>query len=145
MQATQPHQQPGGWHIRLSRNEKGQGIIEMVLILPVILLIMAGIFDFGRVIHAYVVVVNAAREAAFAGATAQMSDSELQTFMDDELARGGVSSGTATSVIAYALKGIPPKQTLVIDLSYEVPLVVLILPFSDITVTSHAEMITFWN
>ncbi|MBI3958867.1 MAG: pilus assembly protein [Chloroflexi bacterium] len=145
MAATPPYRQPSGWRVLLGRHERGQSLVEMAIIMPVILLIMAGVFDFGRVIYAYVVVVNATREAAIAGAAAQMSDSELRTFMDDELARGGVNSGSAASVIAYTDKGSPPKQTLIIDLSYEIPLVIFVLPFSTVTVTSHAEMITFWN
>ena len=113
--------------------------------MPVLLIIMAGVFDFGLVLHSYVVVVNAAHEAAIAGAAVEMSDNELRALMNDELARGGINNGTATSVIAYADKGDPAQQNLMIDLSYEVPLHILVLPISTVTVKSHAEMMTFWN
>jgi Flp pilus assembly protein TadG len=145
MQTIQPYQHSADWPVWPGRQERGQSLVETAIIMPVILIIMAGVFDFGLVLHAYVVVVNAAREAAIAGAAAQMSDDELRTFMDGELARGGINNGTATSDITYADKGDPAEQNLMIDLSYEIPLAILVLPISTVTVTSHAEMMTFWD
>lgn len=41
---------------------RGQSLVEFSLILPLILLILFGVFDFGRAIYAYNTVSNAARE-----------------------------------------------------------------------------------
>jgi Flp pilus assembly protein TadG len=41
---------------------RGQNLVEFALILPVFLLLLVGIFDFGRAIYAYNTVNNAARE-----------------------------------------------------------------------------------
>jgi len=41
---------------------RGQSLVEFALILPVLLLTLMGIFDFGRAIFAYNAVSNAARE-----------------------------------------------------------------------------------
>lgn len=136
----QPRPAPG----RLGQEERGQSLIEMAIIMPLVLIVMAGLFDFGRVVHTYVVVVNAAREAAIAGAIEQMSNSDLIAYMNEELGRGGVNRGTPTATIAYADKGSPAVRTLTIGLSYEVPLVISILPFTTVTVQSQAEMVTFW-
>lgn len=46
------------------RREAGQSMVEVAFVLPVLLLILLGIFDFGRAIYAYNTVANAAREAA---------------------------------------------------------------------------------
>jgi len=46
------------------RNYKGQSLIEMALILPVILLIIMAIVDFGLLFNSYMVINNAAREGA---------------------------------------------------------------------------------
>ena len=116
----------------------------MVLILPLLLLIMAGVFDFGRVLHAYVVVENAAREAAFAGAVEELSDTDIRNLIDAELQRGGVSGGTAASTITYQSKGSPPVQTIAINLTYDFPLTILVLPISSVTVEAQTETITFW-
>jgi Flp pilus assembly protein TadG len=144
METLQTDQQIDGQRAWSSKEEKGQAMIEMVLIMPLILLIMAGVIDFGRVIHAYVVVVNAAREAAFAGAVEQVSDSDLVTLIADELQRGGVTEGTATSTITYQSQGSPTAQTINVDISYEFPLITLVLPFPSVTVQTQTETVTFW-
>jgi hypothetical protein len=46
------------------RRQAGQSLVETALVLPVLLLILMGIFDFGRAIFAFNTVSNAAREAA---------------------------------------------------------------------------------
>lgn len=144
MQTTPAGQQPNGWKIRLSGQETGQAIIEMALILPLILLIMAGVFDFGRVLHAYVVVENAAREAAFAGAVEQLSDTNIRDLINDELQRGGISGGTVASTITYQSKGSPSAQTILVNLTYDFPLTILVLPISSVTVRAQTETVTFW-
>jgi hypothetical protein len=45
-------------------NQKGQDLVEFALILPLFLLIIMMIFDFGRAVYYYSVVHNAAREGA---------------------------------------------------------------------------------
>lgn len=44
--------------------QRGQGLVEIALVLPLLLLIFMGIFDFGRAVFAYNTATNAAREAA---------------------------------------------------------------------------------
>lgn len=42
---------------------KGQSLVEFALVLPVLLLVVLGILDFGRAIYAYTTVADAARQA----------------------------------------------------------------------------------
>jgi PKD repeat protein len=44
--------------------QKGQGLVEFALILPLLLLMFFGIIEFGRIFQAYLTVQHAAREAA---------------------------------------------------------------------------------
>jgi len=46
------------------RKERGQSLTEFALILPVLVLLVMAILDFGRAVYAYSVVANAAREGA---------------------------------------------------------------------------------
>lgn len=46
------------------RRDRGQGLVEFALILPVLLLVLMGLFDFGRAIFAFNAISNAAREGA---------------------------------------------------------------------------------
>jgi Flp pilus assembly protein TadG len=44
--------------------KKGQSIVETALILPIIILILTGIIDFGLLFNNYLVITNVSREAA---------------------------------------------------------------------------------
>jgi hypothetical protein len=46
------------------KSEKGQSLVEFALLLPVLLLLIFGILDFGRILHAYISIDHAGREAA---------------------------------------------------------------------------------
>jgi len=49
------------------RRERGQELVEFALILPLLLLLMVGIFEFGYVVFAYNTLSNAVREGARLG------------------------------------------------------------------------------
>lgn len=48
----------------VGRSFRGQTLVEFALVLPLLVLILVGIFDFGRAIYAFNTVNNAAREGA---------------------------------------------------------------------------------
>ncbi len=48
----------------MERDEHGQSMVEFALILPVLILLVAGIFDLGRAFYATITITNAAREGA---------------------------------------------------------------------------------
>ena len=52
--------------------DRGQGLVEFAVVIPVILLMFLGIFDFGRAIFAFNTVANAAREGARVAAVDQV-------------------------------------------------------------------------
>ena len=51
----------------VSHREDGQTLVEFALILPIFILLLMGIFDFGRAIYAYNTINNAARQAVRVG------------------------------------------------------------------------------
>ena len=53
--------------LSFDRNSRGQTLVEFALILPIFILLLVGIFDFGRAIYAYNTISNAAREAVRVG------------------------------------------------------------------------------
>ena len=63
---------------RRNRSESGQAIIEMALTLPLLLLVVFGIFDFGFMFQRYEVVTNAAREGARLGVLPDYSEAEAE-------------------------------------------------------------------
>ena len=60
------------------RNDRGQAVIELALTLPLLLLVVFGIFDFGFMFQRYEVVTNAAREGARVGVLPGYSTTDAQ-------------------------------------------------------------------
>lgn len=56
------------------RRQKGQGLTEFALILPILLLVLLGIIEAARIIWAYITIQNAAREAVRYAVTGQPLD-----------------------------------------------------------------------
>ena len=59
---------------------KGQSLVEFSLVLPVFLLILAGMVDFGVGLYSDITIANAAREGARLGVTMPYSSSSPGTF-----------------------------------------------------------------
>ena len=49
--------------MRNHRTERGQSLVEFALILPIFILVLAGLFDLGRAVYAYNTISNASRES----------------------------------------------------------------------------------
>lgn len=79
--------------------ERGQALLEMALVLPIVLLISVGIFEFGRAYQTTQVMTNAAREGArvaiLAGATQQDVRDRVTTYL-----QGGQLPNYASATIA---------------------------------------------
>jgi Flp pilus assembly protein TadG len=68
------------------RSERGQGLVELALLLPILIVVVMGVLDFGRVYFAYVTITNAAREGAFfASLNPTVSDASVQAIVDAEI------------------------------------------------------------
>lgn len=57
--------------MRLVREERGQAVVEMALVVSLLFLLLLGIFSFGQIMHTYLTVTYAAREGARAAALGQ--------------------------------------------------------------------------
>ncbi len=53
--------------MRLFKQKKGQSLVETAIVLPLVLLLLMGIVDFGIMFNNYIVISNASREAARKG------------------------------------------------------------------------------
>lgn len=61
--------------------KKGQALVETALVLPVIILILMGIIEFGMMFNNYLMVSNLSREAARSAATGA-TDSQINDLAD---------------------------------------------------------------
>ncbi|MCR3921642.1 MAG: pilus assembly protein [Firmicutes bacterium] len=64
------------------KNQKGQAIVESALVVPIILLLLLGMVEMGRVTNAYLVVTHAARHGARYGAVGATNDEIIERIID---------------------------------------------------------------
>ena len=104
------------------RREAGQSLVETALVLPVLLIILMGIFDFGRAIFAYNAVSNSAREAVRVAIVNQNT-----TAVEDEAKRSAI--------------GLDPTE---IDVTFDIPdcATVLVGCTAQVTVDNEWAAIT---
>lgn len=66
----------------MRRDERGQSLVETALILPVLLLLLVGILDFGRIMYSYAHLHMAAQETVRMGGLGN-NDTEITSFAKD--------------------------------------------------------------
>lgn len=117
---------------KLIDSRKGQALVEMALVLPILILILMGIIEFGRVLNAYLIITNASREGARYAAI-HNTDAQIQTTVSNlttTLNQSDISvtispsyayrtSGTAVTVtVGYSVDIITPIMSAVIPNPY---------------------------
>lgn len=63
------------------RTSKGQSMVETILVLPLLLLLIFGIIEFGRVYYTYIMLSNAAREGA---RYAAVRETDMENYTNSE-------------------------------------------------------------
>lgn len=118
---------------------KGQALIEFAVVVPLLMLLVLGIFEFGRIYHAKLVVTQAVREGArravvvtgttqAAKETAAISEASVST--KDFAEQAGINrsdllfeSGYPTVTTPTAVVGGDGNKWVVVKAYYDVPLV----------------------
>ena len=79
------------------RNERGSALIEVALTLPLLLLVAAGIFEFGRAYQTQQVLTNAVREGARVAVLPNQPSGAAQSRVSTYLVNGQLpNAGSAT-------------------------------------------------
>jgi Flp pilus assembly protein TadG len=79
-------------------SERGATLLETALILPLLLLVMVGIFEFGRAYQTWQVLTNAAREGARVAVLPGVTDAAVESQVDNYLASGRISNPADATV-----------------------------------------------
>src|SRR5256712_12354643 len=103
---------------RVSYSKKGQAIVETALLLPILMLLVMGSADLGRVFYYAVAVTNSAREAArqgtyydpVSGSHAYDSYGQVLGAAQKE-GPSGVTPSLPTSTPSHCLTGAPPSRS----------------------------------
>jgi Flp pilus assembly protein TadG len=92
------------------RGERGQAIVELALTLPLLLLVVLGVFDFGLMFERFEVVTNAAREGARMGVLPDYTTAQAETHAANYLTAGGVPANPIIHGGCPATGGITPGR-----------------------------------
>jgi len=122
--------------------QEGQSLIELALLLPVLILIMAGVLDLGRAFHAYTTLVNAAREGARYGAFHPTDSYGIRDQVWQEATDSGIDLSQSTVIIET--DAISPGAAIKVTVVFQFQAVsALILGSHTISISGSASMIQF--
>lgn len=79
-------------------DERGQALVEFALVLPILLILVVGIIEFGRAWNMHQIITDAAREGARKAAIADESvtQTQVENTVRTALAGGRIDPSTAT-------------------------------------------------
>lgn len=110
-----------GFFRRLRDGDAGQALVEFALILPLMLLLLFALADFGRAFYTWLVVTNAAREGARVGAT-QASTNAIEQRIYDALGALDPADLTISLTNVQGPRGEPIEVDLTYSFEYVTPI-----------------------
>jgi Flp pilus assembly protein TadG len=121
-------------------SQAGQTAVEFALVLPILILILMGVFDFGRAFYAYSVVANSAREGARAGVYATATNQNVI----DAVSEYWIGLGTSPAITISPSPTRVAMGTISVTVSYVfqpvTPVIDAFLPGGRITLVASSVM-----
>lgn len=125
-----------------AKAQRGQSLVELALLVPVLILILIGIIDFGRVFNAYITITNAAREGARYGAMHPDDADGIKARVVNEATASGVNVEDVE--VEFPNGTSEPGNPIRVKVIYGFPLITAFLfGGGTITLQSAAEMVIF--
>jgi len=91
------------------RRRRGTAAVEMALIAPLLIMLLAGIWEIGRMVEVHQLLTNACREAGRQAATGKLTAAEVQQVVIDYLESANISTeGMPTPLVENRTN---PKRT----------------------------------
>jgi len=129
---------------RAARSHAGQSLAELALMLPMLMLVLLGTLDLGRLLDAYVVMTNAAREGARYGSSNPTATSEIRNRAVAEANGSGYNDLTTGMISVSMPDGAGAGNRIVVSISYPFTMfTTYIFGIQTITVQTSATMAMF--
>lgn len=121
---------------------RGTAVVEFALIAPLFLLLLFGIFEFGRVVMVQQLLTNAAREGARMAVIEGANDGNIETDIESRLAGSSVPSANCTvhPTIVDATNGDRKRVTVSVPFNQVSWLSVPMLPMTPETLQAECVM-----
>ena len=104
---------------RFGRDERGQALVEFALVLPILLILVLGIIEFGRAWNLHQTITHAAREGARLAAV--FYPAVTQTQVETEVKNSIASSGFNPNDADITFDGFKTGRGLVVTVRIEMP------------------------
>jgi Flp pilus assembly protein TadG len=118
-------------------NERGQALLETAITMPLVLLVVVSIFEFGRAYQTYQVVTNAAREGARVAVLPNANPTEVRSRVTDYLRNGQLGNVDRVTISvnqgATVSLGATTASASVVTVNY---------PFSFMTLNPVVRLVT---
>ncbi len=120
------------------RSESGGSAVEFALLLPVLMMILFGIIEFGMALNRQSILTNASREGARLGIVQSIpaiTTAAINAAIDNYLTAAGIPPGNVTrAIVAGGITGTPVTVTLTLPYTYVVlPGLTSIVPTINLT------------
>jgi Flp pilus assembly protein TadG len=134
---------------KISQDDKGSVAVEMALLLPILLVFLAGIVEFGLAYWEQQILTTAAREGARAGAKkvngSYLSNSNIRTLVRNYCVNAGVDVPTSqvsvTEESLATVSGTFTMKVVTITRPHSYILLPGFLPATSVTLTGSAKML----
>ena len=127
----------------IRRSERGASLIETALVLPLLLLLVGGIVDFGFAFNNYITITNAAREGArYASRFPNDADGILNAAKQEATNFGVILTDDELTISPDPPGGAGTTITVTIEHDYE-PLLGGIIRINPITISAGTSMIVY--
>ena len=103
------------------RSESGTSAVELALLLPVLMMILFGIIEFGMALYRQAILTNASREGARLGivlSTPPITNAAVTAKIDAYLTAAGINPGTVTRNAPVLTGGIGSNVIVTLTLPY---------------------------
>jgi len=84
--------------LRFRRDTRGAALLEMALALPMMLLVAAGIFEFGRAYQTWQIITNAAREGARIAVLPDYTDTDVNNAVRNYMTSGRLTNASTATI-----------------------------------------------
>lgn len=86
------------FHSRSAEAERGSELVELAIVLPIFIILIMGIIDFGFMFQRYEILVNAAREGARLAVVKTHSNTGVQTRVAGYLTDAGLANAGSAQI-----------------------------------------------
>ena len=123
----------------MRKREKGQSVVELALVFPLLILILLGTVDVGRIFYVTVSLNDAAEEGAIYAATAPTDTAEIkERAANASMGLVTIAEDDVTSAYASLTAGAPVTVTVEYDFTFYMPLAQTFFSGDTITLRGRA-------